>query len=229
MLLGPLAGELAAAGLHRVNVSCDSLRPDRFERIRRRGELEVVLDAMDAAERAGLAPVKVNVVLVAGINDDEILDFADFARTTGRPVRFIEYMPLDGDGHWQRDQVVEGQLVVDRIAALWPLERDGTDRGAAPAERYRFSDGRGEIGVVSSVSRPFCASCNRLRLMADGALRNCLFSDDELSARELLRSGGSDDELADLMRHAVARKRAGHAIGEAVFIRPRRSMSMIGG
>ncbi len=227
--LAGLAPALAAAGLDRVNVSCDSLRPARFASIRRRGELGVVLDAMDAAEAAGLLPVKVNVVLVAGVNDDEVLDFAAFARSTGRPVRFIEYMPIDGDGHWRREQVVAGEEVVARIAAEWPLEPVPTTRGSSPAERYRFRDADGEIGVISSVTRPFCGACDRLRLTADGAIRNCLFSDDERSVRAVLRGGGSDDELAALVRRAVAAKRAGHGIGEPVFIRPRRTMSMIGG
>lgn len=229
MLLGAQAAGLARAGLTRVNISCDSLRPERFAQIRRRGELGIVLDAMDAAEVAGLAPVKVNVVLVAGLNDDEILDFAAFARETGRPVRFIEYMPLDADGHWRREQVVAGHDVVARIASRWPLEPVRDPGDSAPAERYRFADGRGEIGVVASVTRPFCGTCDRLRLTADGALRNCLFSDDELSVRDVLRSGGSEEDVAWLMRQAVWGKRAGHGIGEPVFLRPRRSMSMIGG
>jgi cyclic pyranopterin phosphate synthase len=228
-LLGGLGAKLAGAGLTRVNISCDSLRPERFAQIRRRGELGTVLDAMDAAEDAGLMPVKVNVVLVAGLNDDEILDFAAFARATGRPVRFIEYMPLDADGHWRREQVVPGDDVIARIASCWPLEPVGAPGDPAPAVRYRFADGQGEIGVVASVTRPFCSTCNRLRLTADGALRNCLFSDDELSVRDVLRAGGSDDDVAGLLRRAVWGKRAGHGIDDPEFLRPRRSMSMIGG
>jgi cyclic pyranopterin phosphate synthase len=228
-LLGGLAAGLVGAGLTRVNISCDSLRPERFAQIRRRGELGVVLDAMDAAEDAGLLPVKVNVVLVAGLNDDEILDFAAFSRATGRPVRFIEYMPLDADGHWRREQVVAGHDVVARIASCWPLEPVDAAGDAAPAERYRFTDGHGEIGVVASVTRPFCGTCNRLRLTADGAVQNCLFSDDELSVRDVLRGGGSDEDVADVLRRAVWGKRAGHGINDPEFLRPRRSMSMIGG
>jgi cyclic pyranopterin phosphate synthase len=228
-LLGGLAAGLVGAGLTRVNISCDSLRPERFAQIRRRGELGVVLDAMDAAEDAGLLPVKVNVVLVAGLNDDEILDFAAFSRATGRPVRFIEYMPLDADGHWRREQVVAGHDVVARIASCWPLEPVDAAGDAAPAERYRFADGHGEIGVVASVTRPFCGTCNRLRLTADGAVRNCLFSDDELSVRDVLRGGGSDEDVADVLRRAVWGKPAGHGIDDPEFLRPRRSMSMIGG
>lgn len=229
ILLTGLADQLAAAGLRRVNISCDSLRPTRFASIRRRGELDPVLDAMDAAEAAGLSPVKVNVVLLRGTNDDEIVDFADFARRTGRVVRFIEYMPLDGEGLWERDRLVPGREVHDRIHARWPLEAVDDVGTPAPAVRYRFADGRGEIGLISTVTEPFCGTCNRLRLTADGAIRNCLFSDAERSARDLMRTGGSDEELARLLRRSVWGKLPGHGINDPGFLRPARSMSMIGG
>ena len=198
ILLASAVADLVAAGLTRVNVSCDSLRPERFAAIRRRGELDTVLAAMDAAESAGLPPVKVNVVLIRGVNDDEILEFAEFARTTGRSVRFIEFMPLDAQGLWRRDQLVPGAEVLQRIATRWPVTavEGGDDR--APAERYRFNDGQGEIGVISSVTQPFCGTCNRLRLTADGAVRNCLFSDNELDIRAILRGGGSDGDVAQI-------------------------------
>jgi GTP 3',8-cyclase len=227
--LARVAGKLAAAGLRRVNVSCDSLRPERFAAIRRRGKLDVVLDAMSAAENAGLTPLKVNVVLLRNHNDDEILDFASFARTTGRIVRFIEFMPLDAQGKWDRGQLVTGREVFERISAVWPLEPLTESSGAAPAERFRFADGIGEIGLISSVSEPFCGTCNRLRLTADGALRNCLFSDDEQTVRDLLRNGGSDADLSLLFRQAVWAKFPGHGINEPGFLSPARSMSMIGG
>jgi len=228
--LAPLAQSLAQAGLQRVNISCDSLRPDRFAQIRRRGKLRAVLEAMDAAEAAGLAPLKVNVVVMAGVNDDEVIDFCTFARDHDRVVRFIEYMPLDAEGHWNRDQVVAGDELLARIAARWPLVAcDPAGSDPAPAERYRFADGRGEIGVVASVTRPFCGTCNRLRLTADGAIRNCLFSDAELSVRTVLRSQGTDDELAVVLRRAVWGKLPGHGINDPGFLRPVRSMSMIGG
>jgi cyclic pyranopterin phosphate synthase len=227
--LARLARPLAEAGLHRVNVSCDSLRPERFAAIRRRGDLATVLQAMDAAEAAGLAPLKVNVVLIAGVNDDEVEAFAAFARASGRIVRFIEYMPLDADGGWRREQVVPADSVLERIDARWPLEAVPADGDPAPATRYRFADGAGEIGVVASVTRPFCGTCDRLRLTAEGALRNCLFSDDELSTREVLRAGGDDEALADLVRRAVWAKRPGHGMDEPGFLRPARSMSRIGG
>jgi cyclic pyranopterin phosphate synthase len=229
MLLTPVAASLADAGLRRVNISCDSLRPVRFRSIRRRGELDTVLQAMDAAERAGLTPLKVNVVLVRGRNDDEILDFAAFARDTGRVVRFIEFMPLDADGAWSRELLVTGQEVFDRVHAAWPLAAVGTDEDPAPAQRFRFSDGNGEIGLVSSVSQPFCGTCNRLRLTADGAVRNCLFSDDEVGVRHVLRAGGTDAALALALRRSVWGKLPGHGINDPGFLRPIRSMSMIGG
>jgi cyclic pyranopterin phosphate synthase len=227
--LAKVAGALAAAGLRRVNVSCDSLRPERFAAIRRRGKLDVVLDAMRAAEEAGLTPLKVNVVLLRGHNDDEILDFASFARTTGRIVRFIEFMPLDAQGNWDRGQLVPGREVFERISEVWPLEPTSEPSNAAPAERFRFADGIGEIGLISSVSEPFCGTCNRLRVTADGALRNCLFSDDEQTVRDLLRNGGSDADLSLLFRRAVWAKFPGHGINEPGFLSPARSMSMIGG
>jgi cyclic pyranopterin phosphate synthase len=229
MLLAPLAPTLADAGLKRVNVSCDSLRADRFESIRRRGDLATVLSSMDAAEAAGLTPLKVNVVLLRGNNDDEIEDFASFARETGRIVRFIEFMPLDAQGRWDRNQLVPGREVFERISRVWPLEAVGDHAGPAPAERFRFADGQGEIGMISSVTQPFCGTCNRLRLTADGSFRNCLFSDDEYTVRDVVRAGGSDDEIARLLRQAVWAKFPGHAINEPGFLRPTRSMSMIGG
>ncbi|HLN05307.1 MAG TPA: GTP 3',8-cyclase MoaA, partial [Acidimicrobiales bacterium] len=228
--LARMAPALVAAGLKRVNVSCDSLKPDRFAEIRRRGVLSTVLEAMDAVERAGLPPVKVNVVVMAGVNDDEVVDFATFARETGRVVRFIEFMPLDAGGAWQRSQVVPGEEILARINAVWPLE-PASQRAvdAAPADRYRFVDGGGEIGVITSVTQAFCGTCNRLRITADGAIRNCLFANEEHPVRDALRSGADDAELALLLRSAVWAKRAGHGINDPSFLRPARSMSMIGG
>ena len=202
-VLAPVAAELARAGLHRVNISCDSLRPDRFAQIRRRGQLATVLVAMDAAEAAGLAPLKVNVVLISGVNDDEVLDFAAFARRYGRTVRFIEFMPLDAQGQWDRSSLVPGQEVFERISQVWPLEALGDHGEPAPAER--------------------------LRLTADGAFLNCPFSDDERSARDVLRGGAGAGEIARMLREAVWAKFPGHATNQPGFLRPARSMSMIGG
>ncbi len=225
-----LARPLRDAGLHRVNISCDSLRPDRFREIRRRGELTDVLAAIDAAESAGLGPVKINVVLIAGVNDDEILDFAAFGRDHQRIVRFIEFMPLDAPGEWQRGEVVPGASVISSIGAVWPLVPVTSPVvDPAPAERFRYEDGLGEVGVISSVTQPFCGTCNRLRLTADGAIRNCLFSDDEHPIRDLLRSGATDEAISLVLRTSVWGKLPGHGINDDNFLRPRRSMSMIGG
>jgi cyclic pyranopterin phosphate synthase len=225
-----LAGALAEAGLRRVNVSCDSLDRERFKSITRRDALDAVLAGMDAAEVAGLAPVKINVVLMRGVNDDEVIDFAAFARETGRPVRFIEYMPLDAAHAWERPDVVPAREIVDRIDAVFPLEAVGSrDDDPAPADRYRFADGQGEIGVIASVTDAFCGTCNRLRLTADGALRNCLFATQEWSVRDLLRSGTSDADLEALCRQVVWEKRAGHGIDTPGFTPPERPMSQIGG
>jgi cyclic pyranopterin phosphate synthase len=228
MTLASSARALVDAGMTRVNISCDSLRPERFSSIRRRGDLATVLHAMDVAEEVGLAPLKINVVLLRGENDDEIEDFAAFARDTGRVVRFIEFMPLDAQGSWDRTQLVPGREVFERVHARWPLEALSRDGDVAPAERFRFRDGGGEIGLISSVTQPFCGTCNRLRLTADGDLRNCLFSDEERPVREALRRGDRD-EVARLLRQAVWDKYPGHAINDPSFLSPARSMSMIGG
>jgi cyclic pyranopterin phosphate synthase len=228
MLLAPMVRSLKNAGLKRVNISCDSLIPERFNSIRRRGNLATVLEAMDVAEAAGLTPLKLNVVILRGQNDDEILDFAAFARDTGRVVRFIEFMPLDAQGQWDHSQLVAGREIFELISARWPLEAID-NHSSAPAERFRFVDGQGEIGLISSVTQPFCGTCNRLRLTADGAIRNCLFSDDEHSLRDLMRAGADDDVIALALRSAVWDKYPGHAINEPGFLKPSRSMSMIGG
>lgn len=219
---------LVAAGLNRINVSCDSLKPERFSEIRRRGDLRTVLEAMDAAEQAGLTPLKVNVVPIRGINDDELVDFARFARTTGRTVRFIEFMPLDAPGDWSWDQVVSAATIVETIDAVFPLVAVDDD-DPAPATRYRFRDGGGEIGVIGTLTEPFCGTCDRLRLTSDGSVRNCLFSDEERSLRTLVRSEASDEELALLLRAAVWDKRAGRGTDDLGLLRPARSMSRIGG
>ncbi len=225
--LGLVADDLAAAGLGRVNVSLDSLRPDRFAEITRRAGLHRVLDGIDAAVAAGLAPVKVNVVLVRGVNDDEVVDFVELGRRRGVTVRFIEFMPLDADGGWELEQVVPAAEILAAIRAVHPLEP--VERGSEPAERYRYLDGGGEVGVIPSVTHAFCGTCDRIRLTAEGQLRTCLFATTELDLRGPLRAGASDAELAELVEGAVADKGPGHAIGQVQFIRPARSMSQIGG
>jgi cyclic pyranopterin phosphate synthase len=225
------AAELAEAGLRRINISCDSLRPDRFAQITRRHALDQVLAGIDAAVAAGLHPVKVNCVVVRAVNDDEILDFAAYGRAQGVELRFIEWMPLDGGGQWQMEQVVPASEIIAAIDAEWPLVAPdgGRARESAPAESYTYADGAGSVGVIASVTRPFCGSCDRIRLTAEGQLRNCLFSVRETDLRTILRSGGSDDDLAAAIEAEVGRKWAGHSIGQVHFIRPARSMSQIGG
>jgi len=229
--LDRLAWPLKQAGLHRVTISCDSLHAERFAAITGRDMLQEVLDGLDAAVAAGLHPVKVNTVLVRGVNDDEVLDLASFGRERGVEIRFIEFMPLDGAGEWSAERVVPASEIVDRISAVYPLEPAtvGAGRGPEPADRYRYLDGAGKVGVIASVTRPFCASCDRVRLTAEGSLRSCLFAVRERDLREVLRGGGTDDDLALAIVEEVASKWAGHAIGKVNFIRPARSMSQIGG
>jgi len=210
-----------------VNISLNSLRPERFAAITRRDALDKVLDGIDAALEVGFSPVKVNVVVVRGLNDDELIDFAAFGRERGVQPRFIEFMPLDADGTWTMDQVVSSDEIVASIGAVYPLEE--VPHGPEPASRLRYADGKGEIGVIASVTKPFCADCDRVRMTAEGQFRTCLFSTDEIDLRRPLRNGASDDELIDLLAQAVGDKWAGHRIGQVNFIRPKRSMSQIGG
>lgn len=226
--LAASALDLAAAGLRRINVSLDTLRRDRFEAITRRDELDRVLAGIAAASGAGLAPVKVNCVVMRGVNDDELVDFADFGRERELTVRFIEFMPLDARDEWSPDRVVGRDEIVERIGAVHPLEPVGRPDGA-PAERFRFADGRGEIGVIPTVTHAFCDTCDRVRLTAEGRLRNCLFAVDESDLRGLLRGGADDDAIAGVVTASVAAKWAGHRIAQPVFLRPGRSMSQIGG
>lgn len=226
--LAHLAGALRQAGLKRVTVSLDSLRRERFAALAGRDMLPAVLAGIEAARVAGLSPLKLNTVLVRGTNDDEILDLAEYGRRTGAEVRFIEFMPLDALGGWSASKVVPSSEVLDRVGSAFPLEPVG-ERGTEPAERYRYIDGAGTVGVVASVTRPFCASCDRVRLTADGQLRSCLFAVRERDLRSLLRSGASDDDIAEAVEAEVAAKWPGHSIGKVSFVRPARSMSQIGG
>jgi GTP 3',8-cyclase len=223
-----IAGELRAAGLDRINISLDSLRADRFLAMTRRDELDNVLAGIAEASKAGFDIVKVNTVVERGANEDEILDMARYGRDNGLQVRFIEFMPLDASNIWERNKVVTQDEIVSVISAEFPLEIVPA-RGAAPADRWRYLDGKGTVGVIPSVSKPFCADCDRVRLTSDGQFRTCLFATDEFDLRSLLRNGGTDDEIADLIVHAVGTKWAGHQINQVNFIRPNRSMSQIGG
>ena len=227
-LLDRLAAPLARAGLDRVTVSCDSLLRHRFAEMTRRDALEQVLGGLRAAEEAGLTPIKVNCVVIAGTNDDELVDFARFSRASGHEVRFIEYMPLDADQKWEREKVVPSAGIVEAIDAVFPLIAETGD--GKPATAFRFADGApGGIGVIASVTEPFCDACNRLRLTADGQLRACLFAMYETDLRGPLRGGASDGELERLIRDNVWAKWEGHKINHPDFRRPDRSMSMIGG
>ena len=194
----------------------------------RRDELDRVLAGIDAARDAGFDPVKVNAVVERGVNDDEIVDLARFGRERCVEVRFIEFMPLDASGEWGNDKVVGQDEIVEAINAEFPLEPVAA-RGAAPADRWRYVDGLGTVGVIPSVTKPFCGDCDRVRLTAEGQFRTCLFATDEFDLRSLLRGGATDDEIADKIISAVATKWAGHQINQVTFTRPARTMSQIGG
>src|SRR4051794_37529011 len=223
------AAALVTAGIHRVNVSIDSLQRDRFFQITRRDSLPQVLRGLDAlARHPEVHPIKVNAVAMRGFTEEEALPFAEFARSTAFQVRFIEFMPLDADHAWTRDSVLAGNEVRALIHAVHPLEELPREPSAT-ARVFRFADGRGEIGFVNPVSEPFCADCNRIRLTADGKLRTCLFSIAETDLREPLRGGASDDEVAEIVRDAVWRKELKHHVGEPGFRQPPRTMSSIGG
>ncbi len=223
-----VAHELKAAGLDRVNISLDTLKPDRFLEMTRRDELTRVLDGVEAAKEAGFSPVKINAVVQRGVNDDELVDLARYGRDHGVEVRFIEFMPLDAGGGWGRDQVVSQDEIVARLHEAFPLEQVPS-RGAAPADRWRYLDGKGTVGVIPTVTKPFCGDCDRVRLTADGQFRTCLFSTREFDLRAMLREGATDDELAAEIERAVGTKWAGHQINQVNFVRPDRSMSQIGG
>jgi len=231
--LPELAHDLVHAGLRRVNVSLDSLDRDTFRELTRRDELDRVLAGIDAALDAGLDPVKVNVVVIRGVNDHEVVDLAAFGRAKGVGIRFIEFMPLDAQDAWSMDQVVPAREILDAIDAVFPLERGDAASGAhghpEPAERFQYADGDGDVGVIASVTEPFCGDCDRVRITADGKLRTCLFALDETDLRKVVRDGGTDDDLVAAIRAAVGEKWAGHRIGQVTFVRPPRSMSQIGG
>ena len=223
-----LADDLKSAGLSRINISLDTLQSERFLKITRRDHLANVLDGIDSAIQAGFAPVKINAVIQRGVNDDEMLALASFGRDKKIEVRFIEFMPLDAQGQWQRNDVVGQDEIVATINNVYPLEQVAA-RGAAPADRWRYLDGAGTIGVIPSVTKPFCGDCDRVRRTAEGQFRTCLFSTTEFDLRAMLRGTATDDAIASEIARAVGTKWAGHAIGNVTFVRPKRSMSQIGG
>jgi cyclic pyranopterin phosphate synthase len=223
-----VAHELRDAGLDRVNISLDTLQRERFLQMTRRDELVRVLDGIEAAKEAGFNPVKINAVVERGVNDDEIVALATFGRERNVEVRFIEFMPLDASGHWMNDKVVSQDEIVAAINAVYTLEQVAA-RGSAPADRWRYTDGAGVIGVIPTITKPFCGDCDRVRLTAEGQFRTCLFATTEFDLLKLMRGGASDDDLAAEIQRAVGTKWAGHQINQVNFIRPTRSMSQIGG
>jgi cyclic pyranopterin phosphate synthase len=228
-LLAERCDELIRAGLQRINISLDSLDAEKFERVTRTRKFASVMDGIHMAQASALKPVKVNAVLVRGLNDDEVEAFAGLARGTGIVMRFIEFMPLDADRHWSRDLVVPGAEVRRRIEARWPLEQI-PHALSETARKFRFADGApGEIGLISPVTEPFCGHCSRIRITADGKLRTCLFSQEDRDLRPMVRNGASDQKLAAYIEQMVMEKEPGHRINEPDFVPPSRTMVFIGG
>jgi cyclic pyranopterin phosphate synthase len=230
ILLSPMARQLRAAGLKRINISLDTLDPARFERLTRRKGLEQVIEGILAAREAGFSPVKINAVAIRGETEEDIVPLAEFARQHGLELRFIEYMPLDAGHRWERKKVLFADDIIALIEqGIGPLIPVSNPDPRAPAVDFEYADGKGVVGIIASVSRPFCMSCNRLRLTSDGKLRNCLFSLEESDLRGLLRGGGTDSQIAQTFRQCVAEKWEGHEINTSRFIQPERLMHSIGG
>jgi cyclic pyranopterin phosphate synthase len=224
------AGTLRAAGLDRVNVSLDTLRPETFRKLARRDRLPDVLDGLAAAAQAGLRPVKVNAVLMRDLNDDEAVPLLRYCLDRGYELRFIEQMPLDAQHGWKRAEMVTAEEILAALAREFTLTPDDPrQRGSAPAEAFLVDSGPARVGVIASVTRPFCGTCDRVRLTADGQIRNCLFARSESDLRGPLRAGADDAELAATWRRAVAAKLPGHGINDPSFLQPDRPMSAIGG
>ncbi|RUA27661.1 MAG: GTP 3',8-cyclase MoaA [Actinobacteria bacterium] len=231
--LPELAEPLREAGLARVNVSIDTLRRDRFAELTRRDRLDDVLSGIRAARRAGFAPLKLNAVPMRGVNDDEIVDLVQFAVDNGAQMRFIEQMPLDAGHTWSRSEMVDAGEILDKLTRRFTLTPIG-ERGSSPSQDYLVDGGPTTVGLIASVSAPFCGACDRVRLTADGQIRNCLFAREESDLLPLLRgaegsSPADDDAIADLLRRSIAGKRAGHGIDDPGFLQPQRPMSAIGG
>ncbi len=228
--LPDFAEALSVAGLKRVSISLDSLEPKAFAAMTRVNALDRVVEGIEAARRHHLTPVKVNMVVIRGVNDGAVLDLAAFARERGLIARYIEYMPLDDPGRWNRGMVVSGREIHDLIDSVFPLEPVGRNHISETALRYRFADGcAGEVGIIAPVTEPFCGACSRIRLTADGQIRTCLFSLTEHNLRDLLRSGAKRAEIEEAIVRAVFKKEPGHRINEPDFIQPERTMSCIGG
>jgi cyclic pyranopterin phosphate synthase len=230
ILLVEQAESLYEAGLRRINIHLDTLDRERFHAITRRDGFDKVIEGLFRCKQLGFHPIKLNAVAARGTIDDDIVPLAQFAREHDIEVRFIEYMPLDAANRWERDKVLFAQEILDRISAdILPLVAVPDQDPRAPATEFTFQDGVGRIGIIASVSQPFCMSCNRIRLTSDGKIRNCLFAVDEFDVRDVMRSGGSDSEIADIVRNAVLAKWEGHEINTSRFIKPSRPMYAIGG
>ena len=230
ILLAEQAAALKAAGLKRLNISLDALKEETFERISRRPGLDRVLAGIFAAQREGFEKVRLNAVAIRGITEDEVVPLGEFARQHNLELRFIEFMPLDAEQNWTSEHVLSGEEIRARLEdAFGPLLPANRPDPSQPAMDFYFADGCGRIGFINPVSHPFCGDCNRLRLTAEGQVRNCLFSTAEWDARAILRSGGSDEELAQLVRDCVRAKKLGHGIDTPSFVRPERAMYQIGG
>jgi cyclic pyranopterin phosphate synthase len=227
--LTAMADELRAAGLRRVNVSLDTLDPRRFHQIARRDRFDEVIAGLAAAKRAGLAPIKVNAVLMKDFNEDEVVPLARWARENGYELRFIEWMPLDFGHTWERWKLVPAAEILEHLNAEFPLAPARVTDASAPATLYHYADGAGSVGVIASVTRPFCGHCDRIRLTADGQIRTCLFSLKEYDFRRAMRAGAGDETIAEMLRAAVWRKEPGHLINSPYFKQPDRGMSAIGG
>jgi cyclic pyranopterin phosphate synthase len=230
LLLAQQAEALKRAGLARLNISLDGLQEETFQKISRRSGLDQVLEGIHVASRLGFRKIRLNAVAIAGITESEIVPLGQFAREHGLEMRFIEFMPLDAEGNWDDTQVLSGakirKILEDAIAPLEPLT---VEDASQPATDYRFADGRGRIGFINPVTEPFCHACNRLRITAEGSVRNCLFSMEEWDARKLLRGGATDDQIVDLVRQSIAAKKPGHGMDQEDFVRPERAMYQIGG
>lgn len=224
------AEALRSSGLDRVTISIDSLRRERFAEITGVDALDRAVGAIETAKRLGFSPVKINTVAVRGRNDDEVVDFARFARENGVSVRFIEYMPLDSGHEWSRDLIVPGSEIRETIEAVYPLMPKNLTRGSETAWKYQFADGAsGEIGIIAPVTEMFCGACSRIRLTADGQIRTCLFSTREFDLRGVVRSGAARSEIIAFIEDAVMKKEPRHHINDADFVQPERTMSFIGG
>ncbi len=224
------AQSLKEAGLDRITISLDSLKRDVFKQMTGVDVLDRVLSGIEAAKQAGLQPIKINAVIVRGHNEDEVADFAAFAREHDVKMRFIEFMPLDSGHEWAREQVVSGREIRERINDQFPLVPVDAYRGSETSSRYRFADGApGEIGIIAPVTEPFCGACSRIRLTADGQIRTCLFSTIEHSLRDVVRTGATRPEIIDFIETVVMKKEPRHYINDPGFVAPSRTMSFIGG